>query len=384
METYKIRSIKGFVLIEGECFLALLLKAFPMSYFSRTFIMNFRPTIVTQAASVLYGGAVAWRNRRFDKGLGVRRASVPVISVGNLSAGGTGKTPFTQALVSLLQEQFPNERPAIVSRGYGRKTRGGIIVSDGASLLVSDAALCGDEPLLLAVALPHTPVVVHEERSEGCKLAVQECGATCIVLDDGFQHRRLQRDMDIVLIDHATLAYPHLLPAGRLREPIQSLFRADVVCFMNGSQPSESTHPLYAMLLPDTIIMEVETRAGNLYNTSTGENFTPQTPVCAVSGIANPERFHASLEASGITLSCTLTFRDHERYTKRHAERIVEMARSKQTSVIATTEKDLVKLRAFSDIFALEGLFLTALPIECYINNNKELFSKRLSALFPA
>jgi tetraacyldisaccharide 4'-kinase len=305
--------------------------------------------------------------------------------VGNLSAGGTGKTPFTQALVRLLQEHFPNERPAIISRGYGRKTRGGIIVSDGTRLLVSDAALCGDEPLLHATALPHTPVVVHEERSEGCKLAIEECGATCIVLDDGFQHRRLHRDMDIVLIDHATLAYPHLLPAGRLREPFQSLSRADVVCFMNGSQPSESTHPLYTFLRPDTLIMEAETcPSSTLYAVSTGEDYIPQAPVCAVSGIANPERFHASLEASGIALSCTLTFRDHERYTKRHAERIVEMARSKQTSVIATTEKDLMKLRAFGDIFALSGYILTALPIKCCILNNKEPLFKMLSELFTA
>lgn len=352
--------------------------------FFSPFTMNFRPTIVTKAASILYGSVVKWRNRSFDKGLGISRASVPVISVGNLSAGGTGKTPFTQALVRLLQEQFPNESPVIVSRGYGRKTRGGIIVSDGTRLLVSDAALCGDEPLLHAIALPHTPVVVHEERSEGCKLAVEECGATCIVLDDGFQHRRLHRDMDIVLIDHATLAYPHLLPAGRLREPLQSLSRANVVCFMNGSQPFDLTHALYTFLRPDTIIVEAETRSGNLYDTSTGESFIPQAPVCAVSSIANPERFHASLEASGIEVSCILTFRDHERYTQRHAERIVEMARSQQTSVIATTEKDLVKLRTFGDIFALSGCILTALPIECCINNNKELLSKRLSELFTA
>lgn len=377
--------MKGFVLIERQCFLALLVKVFPTSYFSRTFTMNFRPTIVTKAASVLYGSAVAWRNRRFDKGLGVSCASIPVISVGNLSAGGTGKTPFTQALVRLLQEQFPNERPAIVSRGYGRKTRGGIIVSDGTRLLVSDAALCGDEPLLHATALPHTPVVVHEERSEGCKIAVEECGATCIVLDDGFQHRRLHRDIDIVLIDHATLAYPHLLPAGRLREPLQSLSRAGVVCFMNGSQPLDFTHPLYTFLRPDTIIVEAETRSsGKLYAVSTGEDYIPQAPVCAVSGIANPERFHASLEANGIALSCTLAFRDHKRYTKRHAEHIVEMAQCKQTSVVATTEKDLVKLRAFGDIFALAGLILTALPIKCYINNDKELIYKRLSPLFTA
>lgn len=347
--------------------------------------MNFRPTIATKAASALYGSAIAWRNRRFDKGLGVSRTSVTVISVGNLSTGGTGKTPFTQALVRLLQEQFPNERPAIVSRGYGRKTRGGIIVSDGVSLLVSDATLCGDEPLLHATALPHTPVVVHEERSAGCKIAAQECGATCIVLDDGFQHRRLHRDVDIVLIDHATLAYPHLLPVGRLREPLKSLSRADIICFMNGSKPLDPTHPLYAVLRPDTIIVEAETRSsGTLYVVSTGADFIPQVPVCAVSGIANPERFHASLEASGIEVSCTLTFRDHERYTPRHAERIVEMARSKQANVIVTTEKDLVKLRAFGNIFAFAGLILTALPIECCINNNKELLFKRLSTLFSA
>lgn len=343
--------------------------------------MNF----LLNAASSLYGKAVTLRNHRFDKGLTrINRAEVPVISVGNISAGGTGKTPFTQALVRLLQEKLPQERPAIVSRGYGRTTRGGLVISNGSQILVPDANRAGDEALLHALTLAGTPVIVHEKRFEGSRMAVRDCGATCVVLDDGFQHRHLHRDLDIVLIDAATLENTNLLPAGRLREPLHSLSRADVVCFMNGAKSHATFHAVYSLLRADTLLLTAEVRATRLTNTITNEAVSPNTRVCGVSGIANPTRFHASLQEKSMEIASALVFGDHVRYSLRHVQQIVQTARSHRISVIATTEKDLVKLRAFSDIFASVGLTLAVLPIRCTIEQGKNAFCERVSVLLSS
>ncbi len=340
--------------------------------------MNF----LLNATSSLYGKAVAWRNRRFDEGLAhIDRADVPVISVGNVAAGGTGKTPFTQALVRLVQEKFPKECPAIVSRGYGRTTRGGLVVSNGAHILVPDTNRAGDEALLHALTLAGTPVIVHEKRFEGSRMAVQGCGATCIVLDDGFQHRHLHRDLDIVLIDSPTLENANLLPTGRLREPLHSLSRADVVCFMNGAKPHDTSHEVYHFLRTNTLLLTAEVRATNLTNTITNETIPPNTRVCAVSGIANPMRFHASLQEKSMEIASALVFSDHVRYSPRHVRQIVQTARSQEINVIATTEKDLVKLRTFSDIFASAGLTLAVLPIQCTIEQGNNALCERIAAL---
>ncbi|MFY8001872.1 MAG: tetraacyldisaccharide 4'-kinase [Candidatus Kapaibacteriota bacterium] len=330
----------------------------------------------------VYGFVIAWRNKRFDTGkISINSIAIPVICVGNISTGGTGKTPFTQAILRLLQEHFPSTHPAVVSRGYGRKTRGEIIVSDGVTLRTEDAELCGDEPLLHALAFPTVPVIVHEDRTKGSLLAIQRYKANCIVLDDGFQHRRLSRDIDIVLLDSYTLKHQDLLPLGRLREPRESLRRAAIICFMNGARPREIHHPIYSFIHPESLILEAETHPLGLYNIE-GQKISLPQKVCAVSGIANPERFHHSLQTMGFELGGILTFRDHIRYTQRHIETIVRTAKGNQQSIIATTEKDLVKLRRFRHIFAQESLTLAVVPIGCTITHGKEALHQRFEELF--
>jgi tetraacyldisaccharide 4'-kinase len=347
--------------------------------------------------SYLYGKIVRKRNNDFDSGATpIRRNSVPVVSVGNCSAGGTGKTPFTQALVSLTQEHFPNIRPAIVSRGYGRTSRGGMIVANAQRILVSEPSICGDEPLLHAEALRGVPVVVHEQRASGAEMAVRDCNANAVFLDDGFQHRQLHRDVDIVLLDRQTLDAPFLLPHGRLREPLESLRRADVVCFMNGagamphSGISVSSHEVYNFLKPTVVILETETCTSPLYNAATHGVIPPKTSVCAVSGIANPERFHASLIGQRYMVRETLVFRDHIRYTARHVRQMIRAVTqttkhdeiSGTTTIIATTEKDAVKLRAFSAMFVDAGVVLAVLPLRCSITRGEKELLHLLHSVF--
>jgi tetraacyldisaccharide 4'-kinase len=377
---------------------------------------------LSRFASRLYCRGAMVRNECFERGIFAQtHASVPVISIGNCSVGGTGKTPFVQALVRLLGEEFPAVRPAIVLRGYGRTSCGNIIVSNGAQILVSDPARVGDEALFHAESLPTIPVIVDEKRSRGARTAIEQCGATCIILDDGFQHRSLHRNCDIVLLDHATLAHPYCLPHGRLRESLQSLHRADVVCWMNDAKPDNNLHSIYSHINIAATVLEASIDAESMNiitspeqigvsvlpqplvigstdtlvcaterpNTSIQEctkkslpNNLLQTPICAVAGIANPERFYTSLQRLGVNIASTLTFRDHVRYGKRELRQILDEMRLHHATILVTTEKDLVKLRVFCNIFAQHSITLATLPVRCSIHSGKEALVQRLSALF--
>ena len=197
------------------------------------------------ALSLPYGAAIGLRNRLYNGG-GLPRTKLPcpVISVGNLTVGGTGKTPLVMLLAELMQEA--GQRPAILSRGFGgRSTRGVQVVSDGRRLLATPET-AGDEPVLMARTLPSVPVLTGPDRVRTGKVALDRFGAKLLILDDAFQHRRLVRDLDIVLTD---LALPFgngcLLPAGPLREPVQALRRARIV-IRTGSEAEARTTPASA------------------------------------------------------------------------------------------------------------------------------------------
>ena len=180
--------------------------------------------------SWLYGLVMSARNMVFDAGLlRVRSAGVPVIAVGNMTAGGTGKTPLVEWLVGELQAQ--GVRPAVVSRGYGRASRGVVAVSDGVRLLAT-ALEAGDEAVQVATKFPAVPVVVGERRVDAARAAVERFSADVLVLDDAFQHRYLRRDLDIVILDaRVDVTRERMLPAGRRREPLRGLGRAGLLAF---------------------------------------------------------------------------------------------------------------------------------------------------------
>ncbi len=270
----------------------------------------------------LYGAATALRNTLFDRGvLASRRLEQPVVSVGNLSVGGSGKTPFVIALGEMLKAR--GIRFDVLSRGYGRKTCGVLVVDPDGS-----AADFGDEPLLIARKLG-VPVIVGESRYEAGQAAEQKFRPQLHILDDGFQHRSLARDFDIVLMTERDFG-DRLLPSGRLREPLSSLARADAVVLPAGLVVD---HP--ALQKKTIWRIERELVLPNL----------PSAPV-VFCGIARPEQFFAQVRAAGITAAAEVEFRDHHAYDRSDVERLLAMRAKLGAGGFLATEKDAVNLGA--------------------------------------
>jgi tetraacyldisaccharide 4'-kinase len=285
----------------------------------------------------LYGAATALRNTMFDRGaLSSRQLERPVISVGNLSVGGAGKTPFVIALGELLKARgIPFD---VLSRGYGRKTRGVLIVDPK-----GQATDFGDEPLLIARRLG-VPVVVGESRYRAGLAAEEKFPSQLHILDDGFQHRSLARDFDIVLLNERDFA-DKLLPSGRLREPFSALTRADAVVLPTGLA---ADHPA----LRQKTIWRVER---NLAIPN-----TPSNPV-VFCGIGRPEQFFAQVRAAGIMPAAEVAFRDHHVYNSTDIQTLIGAARKKKGDCFLTTEKDAINL--FPDQHALEPLVVATLTV---------------------
>jgi tetraacyldisaccharide 4'-kinase len=285
----------------------------------------------------------------------------PVISVGNLATGGRGKTPVVAHVTRLLLEA--GERPAILSRGYGRRLRedGVVVVSDGTHLL-ADLDRSGDEPLMLARALPGARVAVCELRALAGALAERVLGATVHVLDDGFQHRSLARALDLVIVTPDDLA-DRRLPFGRLRESPGALGRADAV-IVDGDVPDDR--------LPGRRVFRLVRQPGALEAVDAAGLATtpsPPGPVVAVAGIAGPARFRATLEAAGWTVTELLAFADHHRFTVRDLARIADGVRDAGAVAVVTTTKDAERLRPWRPlpvpVFALP-LAVVVEPAEAF------------------
>jgi len=279
--------------------------------------------------------------------LRVRRAPLPVISVGNVAAGGTGKTPFVRWLAAELIAR--GRRPAILTRGYGRRSRGPVVVSDGAGALAS-VDDSGDEASLLARALPSVPVVADACRSRGALLAASLAARPdLLLLDDGFSHVALARDVDVVLLD-ATFpdAGGHLLPEGRLREPLASLARADLLVVTKSEQADPRTaFALAARWAPGVPVFPARTEVVAILDHRgdrvAPEDLPPGTTV-AVAGLARPGAFAATLESLGVVPARFLAFPDHARYGPARIGRIERAAEESGATAVVTTEKDAVKL----------------------------------------
>lgn len=292
---------------------------------------------------------MAVRNAAYDRGLlSVHRPIVPVIAVGNLTAGGTGKTPLVGWITGYVRER--QVRPVILSRGYGRRSTGVRVVSDGIRLL-TDATEGGDEPVQLARSFPDVPVVVGERRSEAARVAMSLFHPDVLVLDDAFQHRAIARDLNILVVDGSKdLALEQMLPAGRRREPLTALQRASVVVFTHvdpttGAGDCEATvrqwfhgHVMYCTRMIGSFV-EPEGRA-LVAAAIQGER------CLLVSGIGNPGRFESEIQGLGAVVSGHLQFRDHHRYTEDEVKAMVDAATAGKVRRIVTTEKDLVRLMA--------------------------------------
>jgi len=293
--------------------------------------------------SSLYGIATATRNNLYDRSiLKSRKLSRPVISIGNISVGGSGKTPFAIMLGELLKQR--GIAFDVLSRGYGRKTHGAMQVDP-----TGTSHDFGDEPLLIAQRLG-CPVIVGESRHQAGKLAESKSqsqkdshvGTAALgcppgqrpgpvhLLDDGFQHRSLARDFDIVLLTPEDL-HDQLLPAGRLREPLSSLHRADAIVLPEGTDASQ---------LPAKTIWRIR-------RTLTIPS-TPKTPI-AFCGIARPQRFTEQLRNAGILPVAEKFYRDHHQYTQSDISDLLRLKKENHAESFITTEKDVINLGAHLD-----------------------------------
>jgi tetraacyldisaccharide 4'-kinase len=268
----------------------------------------------------IYGLGVTLRNGLYERGaLKQKRLAGPVISIGNLSVGGSGKTPFVLLLGELLKNR--GMKFDVLSRGYGRQSRGLAVVDPGGS-----ARDFGDEPLLIARRLG-VSVIVGEDRHQAGVLAESKFGPQLHLLDDGFQHRALKRDFDIVLVTPED-ARDQLLPAGRLREPLASLTRADVVVLTSGA--SREAFPVKGKLV-------WRVRRGIVPKN------VPSRPV-VFCGIARPQSFVLQLRTAGIEPAAEAFYSDHHAYSERDIRDLLALREKSEADGFVTTEKDAINL----------------------------------------
>jgi tetraacyldisaccharide 4'-kinase len=285
--------------------------------------------------STLYAAIARRRRERYAARPDLRqRLRSPVISVGNLAVGGRGKTPLTASIARMLLEM--GERPAILSRGYGRarKTPDVVIVRD-AGAIRGDLASSGDEPMMLARQLPGVVVLTCADRYKAGRLAESELGVTVHLLDDGFQHLKLDRDLDLVIVGREDIENPVTLPAGRLREPLDTLIAADAVL----TQDDEVVIETAGLDLP-VFRVRRETPVDRGISPAAAAGL----PVLALAGIAGPQRFLDDLCAAGWNVVDTMQFRDHHRYDAEDLVYIAERASAAAAELVVTTEKDYVRL----------------------------------------
>jgi tetraacyldisaccharide 4'-kinase len=288
----------------------------------------------------LYAAAARARRRYYAASSNrQRRLERPVISVGNLAVGGRAKTPTVAHIVSMLAAA--GERPSVLTRGYGRLDENEIVVVRDATGVRADLRRAGDEPLMLARRLPGAVVIAGADRYAAGTLAQSQYGCTVHVLDDGFQHLRLRRHIDIVSLAPQDLANPVTLPGGRLREPLDALRAATAVIALDGLDPAAiDAHARVwraRRRLETAQLIEPPDRA-----------VAPSSrAVVALAGIAAPERFFGDLRELGWPLGRTIAFGDHHPYTRADVDRILTIAREEGAAMLVTTEKDVVRLLPF-------------------------------------
>ncbi len=329
-------------------------------------------SFVLPPLSLLYGAVTRTRLSLYRRGtFQTTKLDFPVISVGNITAGGTGKTPLVEWVARTLAAE--GKVVCILTRGYGRKDPHlEVIVSDGYGVLATPER-SGDEPYLLATKLAgQVAVISSANRIEAAKTAEAGFGANCFVLDDGFQHLRLARDLNIVTID-ATNPWGggHLLPYGRLRETPESLSRADCVVITRCDQVEtiDDVIEQITRLTGGRPVFRSHMRTSRMAGLkSNGETLKAPARVAAFCAVGNPSSFFEQLRRAGFELALEKSFPDHHIYSQGEIDAIVRSASEAGASALVTTAKDAVKLRTLT--FSLPSYVL---EIEISIENSEEL-----------
>ena len=302
--------------------------------------------------SLVYGVLVRLRTGAYAAGLfRTKRLPCRVISVGNITLGGTGKTPTVINIAGLMQQH--GRRPLVLSRGYGRKDESATtVVSDGASLFL-DTAAGGDEPSLIANRLARVPVVVGSDRFRAGTFAVGSFHPGCIILDDGYQHIRLERDLNIALIDASDpFGRGMLFPAGILREPLSALKRADVIVITKAQEGDVASLKETIRRHTTARIFTARYAPRDLVDAASSE-IRPLTAlngasVFAFAGIARPESLASLLGSLGAVVKGTAWYQDHHPYTKSELARVFQSAADSRATMVVTTEKDSVRLKGMA------------------------------------
>jgi len=328
--------------------------------------------------ALTYGLVATIRNKLFDWGiLKSKSYSKPVITVGNLTVGGTGKTPHIEYLVRLLQ---PSHNVTVVSRGYGRKTHGYIEVQTE-----SQATNVGDEPLQIKHKFPKTRVVVDEKRTHAIdKLLDSNDPPDVFLLDDAFQHRKVKAGLQIVLIDYNRPVFNDcMMPAGRLREPKRNINRADLIvvtkCPDTLSEKEKAAFIGKLKIKSQKPVFFTKIKYGNLTpigNTINIDNLE-NTKVSVVTGIAQPQRIYQYLKDKKAVLE-TIEFPDHHFFTISDMATIRKKFRKSDSQIIVTTEKDAMRLESFTKELTEIPIFY--IPIEIvFTDGRQEEFNKIVS-----
>lgn len=333
----------------------------------------------------MYGVGVVIRNWMFDAGiLKSYSAGVPVISVGNLTVGGTGKTPIVEYVVNRLLGA--NYKVAVLSRGYKRRSKGTVVVSDGAAVL-ADVQESGDEPLQIARKFPSAVVVVDEDRVRGAKKAVEQYRVQVVVLDDGFQHRRIRRDLDILVVDVERPPYAEwLLPAGTRREPMSGIKRADTIVLSRSLPDRDSRVRERLSRLSKKPQLGVQFLPKVLVRLTDGSTLQPRdirNKSCfAFCGIARPEVFERSVREMGVHVNGFRAFPDHYQYSETDMESLLRGSKQVFPDLWITTEKDAVRLMNQGMKQILDSVPLYYLELETRFNDSvtfSDLLQKTVS-----
>ncbi|MGH9158846.1 MAG: tetraacyldisaccharide 4'-kinase, partial [Vicinamibacteraceae bacterium] len=322
--------------------------------------------------SSLYGAAARRRRRWYRAHPEARRTlRRPVISVGNIAVGGRRKTPIVAALAQWLAAQ--GERPAILSRGYAREQpRDGVVVVRDASNVRAALAEAGDEPFLLAQVLTGCAVLVSPDRYVAGRLAETRLGCTVHLLDDGFQHFAVTRDVDLVVVDPRDVTGARALPHGRLREPPDALDAADALIWLETSRGdvkcrSDDTEGR----CPQFIAHDRRGTPRRLASSLEASPLAPPARVVAIAAIAEPQRFFDDLRAAGWELADALGFPDHHPFNQQDLERVAVRLRETGALAVLTTEKDGVRLEARPEL----PFPAAVVPLGVHIDPQEAFFS---------
>lgn len=316
------------------------------------------------------------RNRLYDKKIFTSvKLPCPVISVGNITVGGTGKTPCVIMLARMLQAH--GFKPAILSRGYGGNSSKSVnIVSDGKNILL-DSKTAGDEPFLMAQSLKNIPVIIGSQRIETGKAAISQFGANVLICDDAMQHRKIFRDINLVLLDSQNpIGNGHVLPRGKLREPVAGLKRANAFLLTRTDETSETN--IISTRLEQSGSIPIFTGIHKLQDIVRAD-YSEKVPiadlagkkVCAFCGIAKPDSFKQSLLAARARILSWDTFPDHHNYRLGELEIIKDKFYNFGADIIITTQKDGMRLQNFPEFSSMIYL----LRIEMEVTPSPEIFN---------